>query len=72
MKKITNIDSEVKRNDLLYRYKGDTSDLKFNKFDGGVDIINKIRDGKEELRDIKNNQHYFKALLGEVKRGAKK
>ena len=37
-------------------------------FDGGVDIINKIRDGKEELSDIKNNQHYFKALLGEVKK----
>ena len=72
IEKITNLDSKVKRDDLIYRYKGDTSDLKFNEFYGGVDIINKIRDGKEDLSDIKNNQHYFKALLGEVTKDAKK
>ena len=68
IEKIINLDSKVKRDDLIYRYKGDISDLKFNEFDGGVDIINKIRDGKEELSDIKNIQHYFKALLGQVKK----
>ena len=56
---ITNVDSEGKRDDLIYRYNGDTSDLKFNEFDAGVDIINNTRDGKEDLSDVKNNQYYF-------------
>ena len=66
--KIANLDREVKRDHLIYRYKGDTSDLKFNEFDSGVDVINKIRDGKEDLTNVKNNQHFFKIHLGEIKR----
>ena len=70
--RIANLDREVKRDDLLYRYKGDTSDLKYNKFYSGVNIINKIRDGKEDLTNVKNNQYYFKRLLADVKIGSKK
>ena len=38
----------------------------------GPDIINKIRDGKKDLADLKKNQEKFKYYLGEVKKGAKK
>ena len=34
-------------------------------------IINKIRDGKEDLAKVKNNQKKFKYYLGEIKKGAK-
>ena len=70
--KINNLDGEVERDDLIYRYKGDTSDLKFNEFDTGVDIINNIRDGKQDLSDVKNNQYYFKRLLTDAKIESKK
>ena len=70
--KIKNLDEEVKNDDLIYRYKGNTSGLKFNESDGGVDIINNVRDGKQDLNDIKNNQYYFRRLLTDVKIGRKK
>ena len=31
----------VNSNDLIYRYKGDTADVKFNEFDNAFDIIDK-------------------------------
>ena len=39
---ITNLDSKVKRDDLIYKYKGNTTDSKFNEFDNVVGIINKM------------------------------
>ena len=52
---IINLDNKVKRDDLIYRYKGNTPDSKFNEFDNAIDIINKIQDGKKDLTDVKNN-----------------
>ena len=39
----------------MYRYKGRLADTKFDKFDNALGIINKIRDGKEDLAKVKNN-----------------
>ena len=58
----------VNSDDLIYRYKGNTADAKFDKFDNALDIIDKIRDGKIDLADVKNNQEKFKSYLGEIKR----
>ena len=41
-------------------------------FDNALDIINKIRNGKEDLANVKNNQQDFKLYFGEIKKGAKK
>ena len=41
-------------------------------FDNALDIINKIRNGKEDLANVKNNQQDFKLYFGEIKMGAKK
>ena len=51
--KTNDLDREVKRDDLIYRCKGNTSDLNFNEFDSGVDIINNICDSKQYLSDVK-------------------
>ena len=72
LEKITDLNERVNRNDLIYRYKGKVADRKFDEFDNALDIINKIRDGKEDLADVKNNQQDFKLYLGEIKNGAKK
>ena len=70
LEKINNLDERVNRNDLIYRYKGKLADTKFDRFDNALDIINKIRDGKKDLAEVKNNQEDL--YLGEIKRGAKK
>ena len=41
---------------MIYRYKGNTADVNFDKFDNALDIIDKIWDGKIDLADVKNNQ----------------
>ena len=63
---------KVNINDLIYRYKGNTPNLKFDRFDNAFDIIDKIRDGKIDLSDVKNKQEKFKSYLGEIKKGNKK
>ena len=53
---IVDLDKNVNSDDLIYRYKGMTGDAKFDKFDGALDIINKIKNGEISLADVKNNQ----------------
>ena len=40
--KITDLDKNVNSDDLIYRHKGNTADLKFDEFDNALNIINKI------------------------------
>ena len=72
LEKITDLDKKVNSDDLIYRYKGNTADAKFDKFDNALDIIDKIRDGKIDLANVKNNQEKLKSYLGEIKKGNKK
>ena len=72
LEKITDLDKKVNSDDLIYRYKGDTADVKFNEFDNVFDIIDKIQDGNIDLSDAKNNHEKFKSYLGEIKKGNKK
>ena len=43
MEKINNLDKTADINKLVFKYKGNTSDEDFSKFDN--DLIDKIRDG---------------------------
>ena len=61
LEKITDLDKKINSDDLIYRYKGNTPDLNFDEFDNAFDIIDKIRDGKIDLSDVKNNQEKFKS-----------
>ena len=42
--KINNLDKKV-NNKLLFKYKGNTSDEDFSRFDNAFELISKIRDG---------------------------
>ena len=64
--------NNVNSDDLIYRYKGNTPDLDFDEFENVFDIIDKIRDGKINLSDVKINQEKFKSYLGNIKKGNKK
>ena len=68
LEKITDLDKKVNSDDLIYRYKGNTADVNFDKFDNAFSIIDKIRDGKADLAYVKNNQKNFKSYLGEIKK----
>ena len=70
--KKTDLDKKVNTDDLIYRYKGNVADAKFDKFDNTSDIIDQIRDGKIDLSDVKNNQEKFKSYLVEIKKENKK
>ena len=72
LERINDLDKKVNSDDLIYRYKDNTPDLNFDKFDNAFDIIDKIRNGKIDLADVKNNQEKFKSYLGEIKKGNKK
>ena len=46
--------------------------FKKHTYDHAFDIIDKIRDGKIDLSDVKNNQEKFQSYLGEIRKGNKK
>ena len=69
LEKVTYLDKKVDSDDLIYRYTGNTTDAKFDKFDNALNIIDKIQNGEISLTDVKNNQEKFKSYLGEIKRG---
>ena len=52
----------------MYRYKGNTADVNFDKFDNALNIINEIQNGEISLANVKNVQEKFKSYLGEIKK----
>ena len=69
--KITDLGTKGNSDGLIYRYKGNTADAKFDNFDNALNIINKIENSEMSLADVKNNQEKFKTYLGEIKIGNK-
>ena len=65
---ITKLDEKVNSDDLIYKCKGPTADLKFNEFDNALDFINKMKEGKIRIADAKIDQIKFKSDLGEIKK----
>ena len=72
IKEITELNEKVNRDDLIYRCKGNTSNVKFYQFDNAFSLLDKIRDGKISLTNAKNDQEEFKKDLNEMKKGNKK
>ena len=46
--------------------------LGFNQFDNVFSLLDKIRDDKISLTDVKNDQENLKSDLNEIKKGSKK
>ena len=69
---IKKLDKNVSSGNLIYKYKRNTTDAKFDQFDNALNIINKIKNGEIGLADVKNNQEKFKSYLGEIRKGNKK
>ena len=65
LEEITKLDEKVSPDDLIYRYKGSSADVKLDKFD------NALR-GWHKCSLYKKNHTKFKSDLDEMKRGNKK
>ena len=57
---------------LIYKYKGNTSNVNFNEYIGAIDLINKIKDGDVSLKQAINDQDKLKSKLGDIKKGNSK
>ena len=68
LEEIANLDKKVDYDDLIYKYKGDTPNSKFDKFDDALSLLNKIRDGKRSLANAKSDQEILKSGLVEIKK----
>ena len=54
--KINSLDKKVDIDKLVFKYKGNTPDEYFSKFNNTLDLINKIIDGEISLNEAKNEQ----------------
>ena len=57
---------------LLFKYKGNTADQDFSRFDNVLDLIDKKRNGEISLTEAKDEQAKLKSYMGEIKRVQKK
>ena len=72
LEEITDLDKKVNSDGLIYRYKGNTSNVKFDQFDNAFSLLDKMRDGKISLTNAKNDQAEFKLDLNEIKKKGNK
>ena len=69
---ITKLAKEVNHDDLIYRNKDKTPNGNFNTYDNALNLLDKIKNTKIKLADVKKDQIKFKLNLNEIKRGPKK
>ena len=68
LNEINKLDKKVNLDDLIYKYKGNTPNEEFNKYDNALDLIDKITNREIKLAEVKNNQNNFTLNLGEKKK----
>ena len=57
---------------MIWYTDANTGNVKFDEFDNALGIIDKIRDCKIDLADVRNDQVKLKSYLGEIKKRNKK
>ena len=53
---------------MVFKYKGNTPDEDFTKFDNALDLINKIRDGEISLNEAKTEQTKLRSDIEKIKK----
>ena len=61
--KTIDLDEKINSDDLIYRCRGNTADVKFDEFDNALNIINKIQHGKISLQDVKKIKRNLNLIL---------
>ena len=72
LEEITSLDKKVSPDNLVYRYKGQTADVKFDEFDNAFYLIDKIIEGEISLKHRRNKKGNKKHRSKEQKKKTKK
>ena len=72
LEEITSLDKKVSPDNLVYRYKGQTADVKFDEFDNAFYLIDKIIEGEISLKHRRNKKGNKKYRSKEQKKKTKK
>ena len=72
LEEITELDKKFNPDSLTYRYKGPTVDAKCYESVNALDLLDKIKEDKIRLANVKNDQMEIKLDLGEIKKRSKK
>ena len=72
LEEITSLDKKVSPDNLVYGYKGQTADVKFDEFDNAFYLIDKIIEGEISLKHRRNKKVNKKYRTKEQKKNKKK
>ena len=72
LEEITSLDKKVSPDNLVYRYKGQTADVKFDEFDNAFYLIDKIIEGELSLKHRRNKKGNKKHRSKQQKKNKKK
>ena len=70
--KINNLEKKFDTYKLVFKYKGNTPNEEFSKFDNALDLINKIRDGEISMNEAKDGQTKLRSDTREIKKYKKR
>ena len=60
---------EINENDLVYYFKGNSTRKRFDKFNNGIKLSEKIRSDKMKLEEAKKLQNMFKSNMNKISKG---
>ena len=60
---------EINQNDLTYYFKGNTFRKKFDDFNNGTELFEKIKPGEMKLEEARKLHSVFKSNLNEISTG---
>ena len=66
MDEILGMSREINYNNLVYDFKGPTSSINFDKFEGPMFTYNQLKNGYKSLQQVEKEQEDFQKDLSEI------
>ena len=66
---IIELTDEINLDDLIYCFRKESSRKRFDEFENGINLFEKIKSGDEKLEEAKKYKKVFKSTLKEIARG---
>ena len=66
---IIELTEEINLDDLIYYFRKESSRKRFDEFENGINLFEKIKSGDEKLEEAKKYKKVFKSTLKEIARG---
>ena len=66
---IIELTDEINLDDLIYYFRKESSRKRFDEFENGINLFEKIKSGDEKLEEAKKYKKVFKSTLKEIARG---